>query len=146
MQIQILREPSVNGCTFGQLSIDGVPVCLTLEDEIREVEGEPVDLWKVKGETAIPSGLYRVTMEYSPKFGMDTITINDVPGFSDIRIHGGTTAEDTKGCPLVGDRIDREHGTISGAKWRAVLVDLKARVRQGLAAGPVWISIVNPPA
>ena len=30
------------------------PLCYTLEDKVRQVDGQPVSSWKVQNETAIP--------------------------------------------------------------------------------------------
>ena len=120
-------------CTMGDLYVDGVWQCYTLEDLIRPS--------KVTGETAIPAGTYTVTLENSPKFGPDTLTINDVPGFVGIRIHAGNTDRDTAGCPLVGQRRGNEE--IYGS--RPALDELKQKVRAAVASGDsVSILIENP--
>lgn len=142
MNLTLQRQPSYKGATFGNLSIDGEFFCHTLEDQIREIPGVSVKVWKVKGMTAIPAGRYLISLENSPRFGPDTITLNGVEGFVAIRMHGGNDVDDTEGCPLVGSMIDREAGRISGAKSAGVLDELKTRIKQ--ASGPVWIDVVNP--
>lgn len=112
--------------------IDGEFFCFTLEDVVREQVGKPVEEWKVKGVTAIPRGTYKVTLEESPKFGPDTMTINDVPGFSNIRIHSGNTEKDTEGCLILGYRTsDQEDGTIKiqYGSTRPAVRDLKEKVK-----------------
>lgn len=98
------RKPTVKDTTFSQLFGPGLdaPICWLLEDAVREVEGVPVEQWKIPGKTAIPSGRYRVALVDSPRFGPDTITLLDVPGFTVIRVHAGNDDEDTEGCPLTG--------------------------------------------
>lgn len=135
MNITLQRQPSYKGTTFGELLIDGDWFCHTLEDQIREIPGVDLAVWKLKAITAIPSGIYHVTLEDSPKFGPETLTLADVPGFSKIRIHGGNTNADTEGCIIVGSRCDREAGTIAGAKVDGVLAKLKARVRDAIERG-----------
>ncbi|WP_223688366.1 DUF5675 family protein, partial [Streptococcus pneumoniae] len=76
----------------------------------------------------MPSGRYRVTLDTSPRFGPETLTINDVPGFTGVRIHGGNDADDTEGCIIVGDSIDRQKSTISGAQLHGVLKRLKDKI------------------
>lgn len=144
MIITLQRQPSYKEATFGNLDIDGEWFCHTLEDMIREIPGQPVESWKIHGKTAIPAGRYRITLEYSPKFGPDTITINGVDGFLYVRMHGGNDIDDTDGCPIVGSMIDREAPRISGAQSAGVLRDLKAKIRTGLNRGDVWIDVVNP--
>jgi len=132
LNLLIQREPSDEHRTFGQLFIDGQYFCETLEDVVREV--------KIKGETAIPAGSYRITMENSPRFGRNTITIKDVPGFTGVRIHAGNTEGDTEGCPLVGQiRADA-----SILKSKAALDELKPEIINALQAGEqVWLEIRN---
>ena len=92
--------------TLGVLSIDGTPMCWTLEDEHRDT--------KVMSETRIPAGEYKIGLrkegghhvKYGAKFptiheGM--LELQDVPNFKYILIHIGNTDEDTAGCLLVGN-------------------------------------------
>ncbi len=145
MNITLQRQPSYKGTTFGELLIDGDWFCHTLEDQIRELPGVDVAIWKIKAVTAIPSGIYRVVLEDSPRFGPDTLTLKDVPGFSKIRIHGGNDAGDTEGCIIVGAHCDRERGTISGAKTAGVLEKLKRRVMAAIETGEdVFIDVRLP--
>lgn len=102
MRLDLHRRPSLNGATIGTLAIDGVPVCFTLEDVVREVPGVPVSEWKIPGETAIPAGTYEVIITPSARFKRDLPLLVGVPGFSGVRIHPGNTAADTEGCILVG--------------------------------------------
>lgn len=112
IELVVQRTPTVLGATFGQLSAEqtGVlvtdvrrrtPICLTLEDAIR-APGV-----KVPGQTCIPPGRYRLRLITSPKFGPDTPSLDDVPGFTAIRIHAGNVIEDTEGCLVVGDTRSR---------------------------------------
>ena len=78
----------------------------TMEDAVREVDGEPVELWKQQGCTAIPRGLYRVIVDFSNRFQRDMPHILDVPGFSGVRIHAGNGPGDTEGCILVGNGLN----------------------------------------
>ncbi len=85
---------------IGDLFIDGVFFCHTLEDEKR------ADGLKVYGETAIPSGTYNVAVTRSNRFKRLMPLIMDVPMFSGIRMHGGNDSGDTHGCPLVAFNTD----------------------------------------
>ena len=145
MKITLQRQPSVGGATIGRVSIDGTFTCFSLEDEIREQPGIPVGHWKIKGATAIPAGRYRVTLEDSPRFGPSTMTINSVPGFTGVRIHGGNKHEDTEGCPLLGLQVTTT--TIVGGTSGPAVKLVKDAVRAALASGQqVWIDINNPTA
>lgn len=114
------REPSVGAATLSKVWIAGNFVCDILEDEVREVWGEPVAYWKVHGKTAIPVGTYRVVTQHSMRFGPDTLTLLDVPGFEYIRIHGGNTVENTEGCLLPGTRNSKNTVGASQVALRAL--------------------------
>ena len=139
MHLQRISPPG-QPRTFGRLSIDGTIICHTLEDEVREQHGMPVDAWKLRGQTAIPSSQfvgrdYMVTLEQSPRFGADTITIWDVPGFTGVRIHAGNDETDTEGCPLLGMQVNA-HGIVAGTSRPAVAL-VKGRIAQAINAGDV---------
>lgn len=102
MELLLQREPTTGRNTLGILSIDGAHFWHTLEDIVREVTDQPVEQWKVKGATAIPSGRYLVHKTFSPKYGRLMYLVDGVPGFSGIRIHSGNDAGDTEGCILLG--------------------------------------------
>lgn len=85
---------------IGDLHLDGNFFCHTLEDEIRP-DGE-----KVYGKTAIPAGRYKVVLTKSIRFNRVMPLLLDVPMFTGIRLHGGNTSEDSKGCPLVAFNTD----------------------------------------
>jgi len=143
MKLTLQRRESKSGATIGKLFIDGVFACHSLEDEIREIEGQPVESWKVHGKTAIPAGTYSVTLEMSGRFGPDTLTINDVPGFKYIRMHSGNTAKDTEGCPLLGMQAT-EFSLIGGTSRPAVAL-VKSEVKKAIERGEsVTIQVNNP--
>jgi hypothetical protein len=105
VKLTVKRTKSNANETLGQLYIDDISECDTLEDEYREV--------KVKGETRIPAGVYKLKIrefggfheKYKkrfPKFHEGMIEICDIPGFTDVLIHCGNYDEDTMGCLLLG--------------------------------------------
>lgn len=106
MDLLLIRSVFYEPITGGELFIDGIKFCDTLEDTDRKLTNtdslEKILATKKRGVTAIPTGVYDWTMEYSPSFKKVLPTILNVPGFTGIRIHGGNTVKDTAGCPLVG--------------------------------------------
>ena len=98
MILRLDRVHKLNDCTIGNLFVDNVFECFTLEDRVRKV--------KIPDETAIPAGIYKVVIDDSPKYKRQMPHVLDVPGFTGIRIHSGNTDEDTSGCILVGDVLD----------------------------------------
>lgn len=104
--IRIIRKYKKENYTIGKLYLDDKYFCDTLEDKDRNIKQTDNLLYikakKVFGKTAIPSGNYKVTITYSPKFKRYLPLVNDVKGFSGIRIHQGNKESDTNGCILVG--------------------------------------------
>lgn len=142
MRLTLRRNPSVGGATIGTLYVDGAWTAHTLEDEVREVHGVPVADWKIKGKTAIPAGEYVVSLEDSPRFGADTLTLHDVPGFQFIRMHAGNTSADTEGCILLGLRATE--CTLVGGTSRPAVELVRSEVRAAIDRGEVvHISIAN---
>jgi len=135
--------PAGHSRTFGKLLAgDDHRLCYTLEDQVREIPGRPVADWKIKGATAIPAGRYRLTLEDSPRFGPDTLTVRDVPGFDHIRMHAGNTEADTEGCPLLGMEID-PRGIVGGTSRPAVKL-VQYVVREAIDRGDVvWLDVSN---
>jgi len=91
--------------------------CYTCEDPVRG-NGDPktVAEWKVKGDTAIPYGTYKVRKTMSPRFKRMMWELQNVPGFAGIRIHAGNTAQDTEGCILLGRHINGDYTGVAQSK------------------------------
>ena len=92
--------------TIGKLYINDQYFCDTLEDTDRgltqSMTEQQIVSKKVYGETAIPTGTYRIIISYSNKFKKQMPLLLNVPGFAGIRIHSGNTEKDSLGCILVG--------------------------------------------
>lgn len=106
MKLTLIRIANRPTYCIGKLYIDGKWFCDVIEDTDRGLdssmtESEILKL-KVKGETAIPTGIYQVLITYSPKYKKLMPLINNVKGYSGIRIHSGNTSKDTEGCLIVG--------------------------------------------
>lgn len=144
MKLTLQRDDLQASRTFGRvLAEDGHRLCYVLEDAVREVPGRPVAEWKIHGKTAIPAGEYKITLENSPRFGPNTLTVHDVPGFTGVRIHAGNTEADTEGCPLLGMEVTPT-GIMGGTSRPAVAL-VKELVRQAIARGEVVLmTVANP--
>ena len=94
MIIAIKRLYKSKNSTVGEMTVDGKWECYTLEDVERDV--------KIKSETAIPKGTYKVIINKSNRFKKLLPLVLNVPNFEGIRIHPGNTNHDTEGCILVG--------------------------------------------
>lgn len=106
MILTLDRKYKLPTYTIGKLYIDGEYFCDTLEDKDRGLTDDmtvsEISNIKIKKETAIPTGTYKITITYSNRFKKNMPLINDVKGFEGIRIHSGNTDKDTEGCILVG--------------------------------------------
>lgn len=106
MTLTLDRKYKLPTYTIGKLYIDGEYFCDTLEDKDRGLTDNmtvsEISKIKIKKETAIPTGTYKITITYSNRFKKNMPLINDVKGFEGIRIHSGNTDKDTEGCILVG--------------------------------------------
>ncbi len=91
MNLYLLRYPNPQG-TPGDLIIGRRVFCHTLEDVLRP------DRQIIRGETCIPAGVYPVILYMSPRFGKLVPLLQNVPGFTEIEIHGGNTTLDVRGC------------------------------------------------
>lgn len=100
MLIVIRRLYKGEKSIIGEMTVDGIFECFTLEDIERPV--------KIKGETAIPKGTYKVIINESNRFKRQLPLLLDVPGFEGVRIHAGNTNHDTEGCILVGQTRHKE--------------------------------------
>lgn len=93
---------------------------VVLEDQYQEV--------KVKGETCIPEGKYRLvinrqltplTQRYQKKYPWFKyfLEIDGIKGFDKVYPHIGNSDEDTAGCPLLGTSCDlsNPNGWVGGS-------------------------------
>ena len=103
MRLELHRIKGTTKATLGNLYIDGALECHTLEDLVRDLG--PDGSGKIAHETAIPAGVYRVTIEWSPKHNRMVPLLHDVPFFTCIEMHIGNKDADTWGCILVGTTI-----------------------------------------
>jgi len=94
MKIEVKRLHRTENSTIGELTIDGKFECYTLEDKERDV--------KIKSETAIAKGTYKVIINKSNRFKRLLPLLINVPNFEGVRIHSGNSNHDTEGCILVG--------------------------------------------
>lgn len=101
MLITVKRLYKTENSTIGELLVDGLFECFTLEDKEREV--------KIKGETAIPKGTYKVIINESNRFKRELPLLLNVPNFEGVRIHSGNTNHDTEGCILVGQSRNKNY-------------------------------------
>jgi len=93
MNLEVRRKWFTPTSTCGELYIDGVFECFSLEPRKDQSQGKPY---------CIPIGSYDLVLQPSKRFQMVTPRLLAVPGFEDIEIHPGNYSSDTHGCTLVG--------------------------------------------
>ena len=149
MELKLKRIARKASYTIGRLYVDGQRFCDTIEDCDRSLRQDmaraAIKRIKVPGETAIPTGRYRVTLGVrSPRMSQKMAyefcdgyvpRLINVPGFDGILIHIGNTARDSEGCILVGE--NREVGKVLNST--ATFKRLYARLRE--AKGDIYITI-----
>ena len=128
MFIELRRTDKFGHSTLGELYVNEAFQCYVCEDAVREVIGQPVFRWKIKGETAIPVGTYQVIITMSNRFKKLLPEILNVPGYSGVRIHSGNTHHDTEGCLLVGE-VKRQYSVGSS---RVAMALLQPKIQQAL--------------
>ncbi len=140
----LLHRIKDNGkATLGILVLGDLTL-FTLEDEHRNT--------KVPGETRIPSGRYKIIKCYQSSllYRMQANgwypyswipTIENVPGFTNIRIHAGNTEKHTDGCPLVGFTADLQAMTIG--RSRSALLKFVEKLETCFNDGDVYLTITD---
>lgn len=117
MEILIKRLYKTENSTIGELTIDGKFECFTLEDKERPV--------KIKGETAIPKGTYKVIINKSNRFKRLLPLLINVKNFEGVRIHPGNSNHDTEGCILVGSNRSVDYITKSRKAFEALFAKMQ---------------------
>jgi len=126
MELVVTRKTFDDQCTLGELAVDGVFECFTLEPVTRPEGAE-----KVFGKTAIPYGSYDVTITYSNRMGRDLPLLGEVPNFEGVRIHPGNFPADTEGCLLVGESEGHDEVLTSRTAFEGVF----GKIRNVLGKG-----------
>jgi predicted chitinase len=107
--------------TFGAFEVfrgdESIFKCYTCEDTVRG-DGNPdtVETWKIAKESAIPYGRYTCSFTYSNRFKRKMWLVEEVPGFSGIRIHRGKNESWTEGCILLGDSIAKNYTLLDNSE------------------------------
>lgn len=123
MNLTIVRQHYTTKSTMGELLIDGVFECYTLE---------PAQ----SSDELVPVGTYDASLQLSPRFKTLTPHLRGVPGYDDegphgpIEIHWGNYPNNTEGCCLVGQIQIIEEDFVG--RSREALSNLVAKLPTGL--------------
>lgn len=125
MELVLNRILKGNEYTIGELYIDGIYQCDTLEDRVRPLPKVCPNTSKgisctckekVYGNTAIPAGTYKIVLSYSNRFKKVMPELLDVPHFLGIRIHSLNYSSETDGCIGVGVWDERKGDRVSNSR------------------------------
>lgn len=142
MKIEIIRRWKKEGYTIGELYVNGVFRCNTLEPRDRgfnaSMSSMSINEAKVPGKTAIPTGSYLCHVHWMLKKKKMRPQLYAVPGFWGIFFHEGNTIDDTRGCILLGENTSK--GFLSRSKHHVITLTEEIQDcedRQEM----VWVSV-----
>lgn len=132
---RIAKQPTY---TIGRLYINDEYFCDTLEDKDRGLNNsmslDDIKKIKVYGETAIPTGTYKIDMNtvslkysnpnkyaYVKAYDSKMPRLINVPGFDGVLMHAGNTDKDSYGCVLVGENKVKGKVINSQATWKKLM-------------------------
>jgi len=140
MEIKLERKNFTNVYTEGNLYVDGKWFCHVVEDTVRAEPGQWSADKKVYGKTAIPYGRYPVFVTWSNRFKRQLTGIFNVPDFEGIRIHNGSNAVSSAGCPIISYK-NEGNGFLKNEK--KAMNDLCKMVQAAQKKGKIFIEIVK---
>lgn len=144
MELSLRRKYLGDTYTIGDLYIDGKFFSNTLEDVDRGLDSsmtiEEIKGKKIYGNTAIPKGVYEITLDIvSSKFKNRSWAkfcngklprLLNVKGYEGVLIHVGNNSSDTLGCILVGENTSKgiiTNSTITFKKLYSYLLVAKEK-------------------
>ena len=140
MLLTLPRDVFTDISTIGEVSIDGVKECQTLE--LPNKDGKP--------GSCIPQGLYPVIPMPSPKFmgsqdpwvkqfASQMPHIMEIPGRSLIMFHWGNFPNETDGCVLVGQT--RLPDAIGGSRF--AFEHLFAKIEEAMRHRDCFVQVIG---
>ena len=131
MHLRVVRTTFTDRSTIGELHVDDAFACFTLEDMVRPA--------KVPGMTAIPEGVYVMTVSFSNRFQRLLPEVHNVREFTGVRLHPGNTEADTEGCILVGQTKAQDFIGNSRAAFNALF----PRIREAAQREKIFIEVTS---
>ena len=128
MKLRLIRDTFTEKSTIGNLYVNGIYSCATLEDADRKIESGGA---KVYGKTCIPRGTYEIIVDFSNRFQVRMPLLLNVPQFTGVRIHPGNTDKDTEGCILVGETRGVDFVGDSRIAYNALFANIEAAILSG---------------
>lgn len=135
MELRVQRDKVTPKSVSGQLSIDRIFECFTVEPG-----AQPVNV----GHPTIPAGRYKVILTKSPHLGYVTPEVLDVPGRTAIRIHIANFVTELLGCTAVGRKRSLVLMENEWAVWDSAIAFEALMVKLRAATGEIWIEYLDP--
>jgi hypothetical protein len=123
MKFVVQRQKPDATATMGELFIEGIHQCFTLEPAV-----------------PIPAGTYELIIYPSPHFKRLMPLVSGVPGHTGVEIHWGNWASDTEDCTLVGTV---ENGDFVGHSVEEFNI-LFQIIQDAVNSGPQTITYLDP--
>lgn len=127
MKLLVQRRPDDGKAVLGELYVDGVFECYTLEPSANAAY------------PTTPAGTFPVALLFSPRFGETTPHIQNVPGRSFIEMHPGNDPADTEGCTLVGETETTDWVGSSRVAFKKLMAKLETA-----APGSITVEYADP--
>lgn len=137
MKITVQRKTLTPQSTQGEMFLDGLFECYSLEPRDRKFAPTSITDGGSEKPYAIPAGTYPWRKYQSPELGYEDVLIEDVPGFTGVEIHIGNFPRNTKGCTLVGSVEQQDFVGHSKEEFGRLMLKLPASGQ---------ITYLDPPA
>ena len=134
-EINIVRIDQTEHSTISKCYVDGRFICFVLED------GEHEN--KIHGSTRIPGGRYKIRRDRTTKFRYQygyCWWLQNVPNFTEIKIHKGNWIKDTEGCLLPNKEIGFERGNYYGINSKRAYDALMAELKFSASH---WLDVIR---
>lgn len=123
MRLSVLRKKFSNASTLGDMAVEGMDFCHTLELPWNKGLNLP-------NENCILPGIYTFTVEYSPSHKCLVPLLQGVVGRSAVELHIGNYPRDVKGCLAVGFGIGNDSISFSTDCFKSLMIMLKLREKE----------------
>jgi len=133
MKLTLERVWKSDKWTMGELFVDGIYECFTLELPWRDNQ---------KNISCIPEGTYPIILERSDHFKRILPELKNVPGRDEIKIHIANWPRELLGCIAVGQKRGDGYLEHSGNAFTALYRKMTAAVERG---EELYITILSAP-
>lgn len=140
MNLTLMRTQYLPECAKGNLYVEGVLLCFTLEPPLLWDESRDI-----VGKTCAPEGKFRVVSMLSARFSRVVPALLCVPGRTNIEIHPLNLPTQTEGCIGVGmqwidaPEIGQSERAFSALMARLIPVWAETEIIELTVVTPWWV-------